>query len=125
MKPGRHLDERTDAPAHGRLPFCRPENLRQQLQNRGLARAVRPDDRQRFAGARLEADVLDGPELLGAQRGGVRPQAALDERGQQVAEAVVTLAAPEFLPDSIERHRRLCVKDSRQIRTRQDESATS
>ena len=42
----------------------RPEDAGQQLQRRGLARSVRPDDAQGRAALDLERDIANRPELV-------------------------------------------------------------
>src|SRR2546429_5415830 len=58
------LEQAADAAAELRAPLGRPRDLRQDLQQRRLAGAVRPDDPQHFTFACLERDVAQRPDLL-------------------------------------------------------------
>ena len=62
VKPCGDLDERSGAPDDSARSTRRFEDARQQLQYRGLARAVAADDAERFAGVHLEVDALQCPE---------------------------------------------------------------
>ncbi len=68
-----------------------------------LARAVRTDDGQGGPWLNLERHILDGPELVLLEIRRQEPVAkAIEERRNEISQAVVALATPEFLPDAIE-----------------------
>jgi hypothetical protein len=105
MEPGRHFDQRADAARHLAAAAVRLQNPCQQLENGGLAGAVMADDAHRLAGPDLEGHVLDGPELVLLLR---NRSATYDPRRQsreEVPQAVVVLASPEFLRDGVENDR--------------------
>src|SRR5207302_1032493 len=65
MEPGAQLQQRGDpAPGH-HPPLGGAEDPGHDLQQRGLARAVRPDQAERPAFGNLDVHVLQRPELLG------------------------------------------------------------
>ena len=101
----RDLDERADAAADAAVAARRLVDAREQLERRRLPRAVRPDDAERLAGPHLEREIAHGPEVARLQLGrvvGARPVSRRERGGNQVAQAVVELAAVEFLPDAVE-----------------------
>ena len=58
----------THATANAAASSRRSQNAREQLEDRRLACAVRPDDSQRLARADRERDVLHRPELAPFER---------------------------------------------------------
>jgi hypothetical protein len=78
VEAGGDLDERAGAAADFTASQRRRQNPVEQLEDGGLAGAVRADDRQRLAGRDAERDVADGPELRLPQVG--RGAAPADER---------------------------------------------
>src|SRR5262249_8909458 len=103
VKAGGHFDQRADAPVDRHLAARRPENLREQLQDRRLAGAIRSDDAERFPRPDLERHVTGRPEFLFRQLvGGPPAQQAPGHRRDEISQAVVPLAAAELLPDVIE-----------------------
>src|SRR6185369_378832 len=103
MKPGRHLDDGADTTVDVTVPARWPKNLREQLQRRRFASAVRANDAQRFAPTCLERDILKRPEFLIRQIARRLPtDHPPHQRRKQVAQAVVTLASTKLFPDAIE-----------------------
>ncbi len=128
MKPGGDLDERADAPATTGSTAVGPQDSGQHLQRRGLARAVRADDAERFARLDFERDVAHRPELLASSSVGWRLplERRRDQRRHEIAQAVEPLAAAEFLPDVVEEDRRpRATKRSPRTGTRPDETSAS
>src|SRR5262252_1514625 len=103
VKAGGDLDQRADAPVDRHLAARRPENLRQQLQDRRLAGTIRSDDAERLTGPDLERHVTGRPEFLFRQLvGGPPPQQAPGQRRDEIPQAVMPLTAAELLPDVFE-----------------------
>ena len=71
--------------------------------DRGLARAVGSDDAERLARLHLERHVAQAQKSSRSASGRVAAAAQrAPHRRNQVAQAVVTLAAAELLPDAVE-----------------------
>src|SRR6185437_13259194 len=85
-------------------PARRHQDAREQLEDGRLARPVRPENAERFAGAHLERDVAHRPELFARQLNPRRSAAGEPaHRGRhEIAQAVVQLAAREFFPYLLE-----------------------
>ncbi len=88
VESGTELEQRSDASGELDVTGRRRERARDELQQRGLARAVAPDDSHRFAFAHLERHVAQGPELAEE----LTP-AAIQHLLQPIAGLVVDLVA--------------------------------
>src|SRR5262249_56738899 len=71
MKPGAHLEQARHAALQLGAAFGRRRDARQDLEQRAFSGAVAADDADDLAGADVEADVAQGPEV------GVSPRAAM------------------------------------------------
>src|SRR6476661_3106200 len=103
VKPRGHLDERTHASTHAAAASGGLHDSRQQLQRSRFAGAVRADDADGLAPRDLEAHVAKRPEFLIVELviDGPSEQSS-NSGGDQVTQRIVTLAAPELLPDAVE-----------------------
>jgi hypothetical protein len=84
VEAGAELDEGRDLAVHRELPGRRFEKAGDELQERRLAAAVRPDDAERLAPRHRERNVREGNHHLG--RSERRPERAPEERRLQRAE---------------------------------------
>jgi len=84
MKPGAHLDQRTEPAFHGERSFRRHGDARENLEDRALACAVGSDEPDGCAALDLEAHVAKRPEGVSALR-------IVEERGPR--ELAVQLVA--------------------------------
>ncbi len=66
VEPGAELEQRREAAALADRPRGRPQDPRDALQERRLARAVVPDQPERRPLAHVELDVAERPEVLGS-----------------------------------------------------------
>ena len=84
------------------------EQRGEDLDGGGFAGAVRAEESENFALLHIEGDVVDGPELLPAERRRVflMPAQAADHflghRGKEIAQRVMLLAAGELLGNMVE-----------------------
>src|SRR5262245_40054786 len=112
MEAGGDFDERADTAVDCAMPARRAQDLRQELERRGFSGAVRAYDADRAAPIDREGDVADGPKLLltevSCRRVGAREYPPRDRRNE-IAEAGVSLAALEFLPNVIEDYDRIAI----------------
>src|SRR5690606_2525170 len=98
------LDQRTGAAVDHAAAARGREDMGEQLEDGGLARAVRTDDAERLARLHGERHVAHRPELplgelvLSGDASHHPPRHSRD----QGAQAVVQLAALELLPDALE-----------------------
>ena len=101
------FDQRADATVHVTGAARRPQDSRQELQRGRFTCAVWSDDSEGLAPCYGKRHVFQRPEfLLSCQLVRVSaPAQAPDERRDLIAEAVVTLASPKFLPDGVEHNR--------------------
>ena len=79
MEPGSELEEPRHAPALTDQSLGRPKDPGDHLQERALAGAVVPDQREELPLGDVERDVAQGPEILGAGPAG--EQTLLQRRG--------------------------------------------
>ena len=95
MKPGAHLEQRSDAAVNLRFAFRRLGDARQDLQQRRLAGAVAADHADDLARANLVRDALQGPDRLRGGKPARRHPAERTrrERGDAIAQRVVLLLA--------------------------------
>src|SRR5881397_1818587 len=93
MEPGAELEQGGDPAPRGDAPLGRPEDPRDDLEERRLPRAVRPDQAERRALADVDVDVLEGPELLPTNP---EPGHPLLERGRAL------LVPAELLADAVD-----------------------
>src|SRR5262249_17147782 len=84
MEARSHLDQGADAAADGKRSVCRGRDAGEDLENRALAGAVRPDQSDGLAPPDLEAHVTEGPELAGLA--GLSPKSAPRKPCELVAE---------------------------------------
>src|SRR6266536_1108719 len=97
MKPGAELEQSGEPAAHGDRARSRPENARQELQERGLARAVRSDDAHRFPRRDRERDVGHGRDRFIGRQGPAG--SAREERGLEGTDRALSSPAPVELRD--------------------------
>jgi hypothetical protein len=95
-------------PSTWMLPGRRAKNSGQDLEGGRFARAVTADDAERLAGAHLEGEVAERPELIGPEHVGrvavaAEPDQTAADCREQIPEAVMELAAPEPLGDTLGR----------------------
>jgi hypothetical protein len=103
VEPDADTDQRRDASLDAQPPRARCAHARQQAQQRGLARAVAPDDADRLAARHLEVDVAQRPGVLRASASHQAPGRA-QQPGEQ--DLVVRRGLHVALADAAERDRR-------------------
>ena len=96
MEPGPDLEEAAHPAVEGGLARGRLSDPREDLQERALAGTVAPDDPDDLARPDLEADVLQGPELLGLARCAAAP--ASQGGGRQAPQALPQRAVARGVP---------------------------
>ena len=83
MEPRADLEQRSNAPLQLDLPGGLGGNARENLEQRGLACAIAPDDAEHLATLDLEGDVPQGEDVVGALRGVESRESRVEGRGSR------------------------------------------
>src|SRR3989338_7744452 len=104
MEPPSQLDEGGEPPPDTKAAARLVGDAREQLEDGAFARAVGPDDAQRFTFPDAETHILQRPELVLTRLVTISTRQPLQQRRDRVPQAVMRGAELVAFPDVVERN---------------------